>query len=319
MSAVDKVLELAESWVGYLEKATSDTRYLWDKKANAGSNNYVCFSYELADTDIFNSSKFGFEWCTSYICFLFWKLFGSAKTHECLSIPSKSMAAGCVYFVQYLKAAGKYGSTPKRGALIFFKDPSDGEPCHIGIVSGFDSANVYTIEGNSGNGVEKHTYSRSYWKIHGYGYPDYSVLEVHEYTEGWVKDSNGWWYRYKDGSYPANCWKKIDGIWYFFDKEGYAVANQWIVADNNAYYLDGNCKMVTNRTLKIDSSGKLVPAGRYYCTMADVTYSVYKEALEAAIKAGYFTGESGEGENRVINLPEESVRLMVVLHRAGVF
>ena len=317
MSAVDKTLDTAESWDGYLEKATPDTRYLWDKKANAGSNNYVCFSYELSDTDLFNGSKFGYEWCTSFVVYCFWKNFGSTKTHESLSIPSKSMAAGCVYFVQYLKSAGKYGSTPKRGALIFFKDPSDGEPCHIGFVTGFDSANVYTIEGNSGNGVEKHTYSRSYWKIHGYGYPDYSVLETHEYTEGWVKDDNGWWYRYADGTYPKDAWKQINGSWYYFDSEGYAVANTWKLYNGSAYYLGADSKVVTNRTLRIGADGKVMPAGRFYPTMGDVDSQTYKEALEAAVKKGILKGEGGEGDARVINLSEEAVRVFVYLHRAG--
>ena len=327
MSAVDKVLDTAKGWVGYLEKRNNDTRYLWDKTANAGSNNYTCFAYELADTDLFNGNKNGYPWCTSFVVYCFWKNFGSEKTHKGLYLPANSMAAGCVYAVDYYKAKGKFGSTPQLGAQIFFND-SYGEACHTGIVYGWDSDTVWTIEGNTsgasgvidnGGGVCKKSYSRSYSRIAGYGYPDWDVFEVHEYTEGWVKDTNGWWYRYKDGSYPANCWKKINDVWYYFDSEGYALASQWKYDNGDAYYLDADCKMVTNRTLKIDSDGRLVPAGRFYRTMGDVTYSVYKEALEAAIKAGYLKGESGSGDSRVINLPEEAVKLFVVMHRAGVF
>ncbi len=47
-------------------------------------------------------------------------------------------------------------------------------------------------------------------------------------TEGWVKDSAGWWWRNADGSWPAGCWQKIaerddpDNVhWYYFGSDGY--------------------------------------------------------------------------------------------------
>lgn len=39
--------------------------------------------------------------------------------------------------------------------------------------------------------------------------------------EGWEKDANGWWYRYEDGSYPANKWEVINHHWYLFSRDGY--------------------------------------------------------------------------------------------------
>ena len=39
MSAADKVIEIAENEVGYLEKASNSN--LYEKNANAGSNNYT--------------------------------------------------------------------------------------------------------------------------------------------------------------------------------------------------------------------------------------------------------------------------------------
>lgn len=329
MTAYEKFIEWAKSWVGYLEKRDGDTRYLWDKTANAGSNNYTCFAYELAQTNILNGSKQSYPWCTTfyidgvYQCF---KHLGEAKVRAALYLPERSLAGGCIYAVNYYKAAGKFGSTPQLGAQIFFND-SSGEACHTGLVYGYDSTTVWTIEGNTsgasgvidnGGGVCKKSYSRNYSRIAGYGYPNWSILEQ-TYTEGWVKDETGWWYRYKDGTYPKSCWKKIDNEWYYFNAEGYAVANQWITTDNNAYYLDANCKMVTNRTVKIDSSGKLVPAGAFYVKMKDVTYKPYREALDAAVKAKILVGESGSGDDMVINLTEEAVRVFVYLHRAGVF
>ena len=44
-------------------------------------------------------------------------------------------------------------------------------------------------------------------------------------TEGWKKNSTGWWYQNADGSWPANKWEKINGSWYYFDANGYMKAN----------------------------------------------------------------------------------------------
>ena len=329
MSAYQKLIDWALGWVGYLEKKDGNTKYLWDKTANAGSNNYTCFAYELAQTSILNGSKQGYPWCTTfyldglYQCF---KDLGEDKIRQAIYIPKNSLAGGCYYAVQYYKAAGKFGSAPQLGAQIFFND-SSGEACHTGIVYGFDSSTVWTVEGNTsgasgvidnGGGVCKKSYSRSYSRIAGYGYPNWSILEQ-TYTEGWVKDSNGWWYRYKDGSYPKDCWKKIDNEWYYFDSEGYILTNQWTADKGNAYYLNGDGKMVTNQTLIIDGEGKLIPFGAFYPKLGDVKYPVYREALDAAIAKGILKGYGGSGDDMVINMSEEAVRMFVFLYRAGVF
>ena len=237
-----------------------------------------------------------------------------------LYTPQKSLAAGCVYAVQYFKAAGSFYSTPEVGDQWFAKD-SDGDPCHTGIVVAVNGSQFTIVEGNKNNQVEKNVYNVGGYTTYGFGRPKWSVVASSApttYTEGWVKDTNGWWYRLKDGSYPKSTWKKINGAWYYFDTEGYAVANQWKFYNGNAYYLGADSKMVVDKTLKIDSDGKLVPAGRFYPTMGDVDSQTYKEALEAAVKNGILKGEGGEGDARVINLSEEAVRVFVYLHRAGI-
>lgn len=89
-----------------------------------------------------------------------------------------------------------------------------------------------------------------------------------ESREGWVHNSVGWWYRYKDGTWPANCfadlrwsqgvskfyfdergymvtgWRKIDGAWYFFEKSG-AMKTGWIYDNGIWYYLGDDGKMAT--------------------------------------------------------------------------
>ena len=60
----------------------------------------------------------------------------------------------------------------------------------------------------------------------------------------WMKDSNGWWYRNEDGSYPVNSWKYINGEWYYFNKSGYMVTG-WLYLSGTWYYLDSYGAMQT--------------------------------------------------------------------------
>lgn len=76
-----------------------------------------------------------------------------------------------VQSAQYYKEAGRYGQDPRSGAQIFFRNSTG--ICHTGIVTGFDSDTVYTIEGNKSDEVRPCSYSRDDWSIDGYGYPRY--------------------------------------------------------------------------------------------------------------------------------------------------
>ena len=90
-----------------------------------------------------------------------------------------------------------------------------------------------------------------------------------EEKEGWVKNTVGWWYRYKDGSWPAGrmvalpwskgigtfCfddrgymvtgWQHIDGTWYYFDKTNGDMKTGWVYDNGYWYYLGADGKMQT--------------------------------------------------------------------------
>lgn len=44
-------------------------------------------------------------------------------------------------------------------------------------------------------------------------------------TGEWQNDSNGWWFRNADGSWPAGTWMKISQAWYYFNESGYMLAD----------------------------------------------------------------------------------------------
>ena len=90
----------------------------------------------------------------------------------------------------------------------------------------------------------------------------FSIPYKGEEQEGWQKNATGWWYRYKDGSWPADCtidlpwsqgvstfcfdsrgymvtgWQKIDGKWYFFDEKSGAMKKGWILWNGSWFYLN---------------------------------------------------------------------------------
>ena len=63
-------------------------------------------------------------------------------------------------------------------------------------------------------------------------------------SDHWIKSESKWWYRYVDGSYPANCWAQIDGQWYHFDASGW-MQTGWQMANGAWYYLGPSGAMQT--------------------------------------------------------------------------
>lgn len=77
------------------------------------------------------------------------------------------------------------------------------------------------------------------------------------YASGWVKSPHGWWYRYSDGTWPANTSLEIEGKIYRFNTKGWmvtgwsresqewryyaksgAMQTGWVTVKGKWYYLD---------------------------------------------------------------------------------
>ena len=57
-------------------------------------------------------------------------------------------------------------------------------------------------------------------------------------TGTWIQSSNGmWWFRYTDGTYPANGWQQIDNVYYYFDSDGWMLQN---TTTPDGYYVDSS-------------------------------------------------------------------------------
>ena len=238
MAYASKLIEVAESQVGYLEKASP---YNLDSfTGNAGYNNYTKYARDLYN-EIGSPFVNGYAWCMSFVTWCFVKAFGLSEAKKLLG----GWTAYCPTAVNYFCNMGRFQRTnPKKGDVIFFYD-SEGDAGHVGIVYAVDSTTVYTIEGNTssssgvvpnGGGVYKKSYSINYSRIYGYGRPDYETEK-----SNWVKTEKGW--RYKSGNdFARNKWLNIDGKDYYFKANGYMAADEYVKSsdyNNNGilYYL----------------------------------------------------------------------------------
>ena len=234
MSAVEKLLAVAEVESGYLEKKSNSQ--LDDKTANAGDKNYTKYA-----RDLFPALQ-AQPWCDMFVDWCFVQAFGNGPAKELLcgkfDAYTPSSAA-------YYKNKGQYHkSGPQPGDQVFFRNSN--RICHTGIVYKVASGMVYTIEGNTsagstvianGGAVCKKSYPLTHSGIDGYGRPDWSIVDKPSYVIGWHRDNNGWWYADSETSYHRSCWMVINGHKYHFNADGYAVTN-WQQIDGRWYYFE---------------------------------------------------------------------------------
>lgn len=121
-----------------------------------------------------------YAWCAAWVSYWFGKV-GAAH------LVAASTAKGFIYTpsgADWFRRQGRWGSTPRRGALVFFRF-SGGRIHHVGIVEGVNrDGSITTIEANTspgdagsqrdGGGVYRRVRRSG---IVGYGYPAYSPAE----------------------------------------------------------------------------------------------------------------------------------------------
>ena len=85
----------------------------------------------------------------------------------------------------------------------------------------------------------------------------------------WIRDGQGYWYRYGDGSYPVAKFDTINGKKYYFDNSGYMVTG-WKLIDKDWYYFNGSGCMIKDQWIGnyyIGKDGKMAKSqwvGKYY-------------------------------------------------------
>ena len=163
----------------YLEKKSN--AYLDDFTKNAGDKNYTKFARDVNNWN--QPGCQGQPWCAVY---QFWKLVKVFGLTKALQI----MGGGfynCQSVSRHAKQKGTWHSTPKKGALIIFRNGS-----HIGSVNSYDATYVYTNEGNTssapgvvanGGACRNKKYKLTDSAIDGYVWIDYGTTEDQKSTE----------------------------------------------------------------------------------------------------------------------------------------
>ena len=175
MGQVEDLLKYALAQVGTAENPLGSNKQPYG--AYIDTTNW--YEYKSGDRTWIHYVN-GYDWCTQLHDCCFLKVFGVDKSRKLLNRPRYNNYGAVVkYQVQYMKAINRFGSTPKKGCSIYFKNSAG--PSHIGIVYDFDKNYVYTVEGNAGSHcwyVVKNKYSLKNERILGYGYPLYDSEPV---------------------------------------------------------------------------------------------------------------------------------------------
>ena len=175
-----QVLDLAAKYIGYKEKASNKDLYSFE--GNAGKGNYTMFQDELAKAGFWNNNKQGYEWCTSFVAWCFWRLCGNVEAKQILCLTG-DYGASCTMWAKYYAEQARLFTKPKVGDQ-YFQRGSDGKPCHTGIVESVSGNTFVTIEGNYGNAVQRVTrYLGS--TVYGFGRPKYTAESKDEEMERW--------------------------------------------------------------------------------------------------------------------------------------
>lgn len=176
-SEIEKMLNVARGWIGYLEKGLQCYDYYENKTRGAGRANWTRFG-RLADIVLYGADrrvKDGYAWCAMFILAVLYET--KAGRQDC-SVPVWTMPvnqtarqwvaevinggtpltwhAGVAAWLQSYRHRNATSDTPHAGDFVVYL--KDGKPYHIGIVEDVNGDGTFTtIEGNTsatGSNVE---------------------------------------------------------------------------------------------------------------------------------------------------------------------
>ena len=267
MPNLNDLITLAYDEDGYLEKSRENYELygsdcLYPKVKFAGADNYTKYAYELRQAGWGHPN--GQYWCMTFICWLFFHLWGGDLANKLLC-GMLSSASTMDTKNAMIKAGRQVPLNTAQAGDIVFRSRSGGG--HVGLVVGRDSGKIVTIEGNTtatdaaawnGGAVAKHTGGSWEWCCR----PDWSLLPKKLKTWRWIHVGKKWYYQNEDGI-NSKGWKLIKesngnySHWYWFDQTGAAVTG-WRYIDDRLYFFqpDGplECAMCVS-----DSTGQQAP------------------------------------------------------------
>lgn len=172
MTAIDKLIEIANAEVGYLEKSSNSQ--LDSKTANAGTANYTKYWRDI------KPEYQGQPWCACFVTWCFVNAFGKDNAQKLLKHYP-------YVYCPTMASLFTLNANPKVGDIVIFKH--NGTFTHTGIVTGVNGDYFTTIEGNTnggstiianGGGVCRKGYYNSNLPGTKFCTPDWSIIEESE-------------------------------------------------------------------------------------------------------------------------------------------
>ena len=108
----------------------------------------------------------------------------------------------------------------------------------------------------------------------------------------WVQNEKGWWYRYNDGTWPADKWVSLPwqgmNYWYFFNADGYMTMG-WFYWKDHWYYMN---PVIGANSGKMMTGWQLINGKWYYLT-TDKNSSEGIMFSDTMTPDGYHVGKDG--------------------------
>jgi hypothetical protein len=195
VSSTEAVRRELAKHIGYRESGTNDT----------------IFNREFGRIPGYPHDGYGYPWCHSFLSVCLKR----AGLRPDVDYP---WTAGCLTGVAWFKGRGRWGSTPKPGAMVYY---GQGGGTHVEWVESVSSSSITTIGGNTsgslagqyynGDGVYRKTVSRSSTSIYGYGYPTYQEDDLALSDADLKKIADRVYERFTH-TVPEDVWASREGI-----------------------------------------------------------------------------------------------------------
>lgn len=159
-ASADEFIKKAKSQLGIRESASGKTKFQeWYAKTDRAAET-------VARDGGSRTSYLNAAWCDMFVS---WVAEETGLKH------TVGQDAWTIAHAKWFKSQKRWGTTPKKGAIVFFNwkgQKSLDSIVHVGIVTDVKGDTIKTVEGNTGNAVLERDRKPS--QIVGYGYPEFT-------------------------------------------------------------------------------------------------------------------------------------------------
>lgn len=159
-ASADEFIKKAKSQLGIRESASGKTKFQeWYAKTDRAAET-------VARDGGSRNSYLSAAWCDMFVS---WVAEETGLKH------TVGQDAWTIAHAKWFKSQKRWGTTPKKGAIVFFNWQGEKDLdsiVHVGIVTDVKGGTIKTVEGNTGNAVLERDRKPS--QIVGYGYPEFA-------------------------------------------------------------------------------------------------------------------------------------------------